>query len=198
MGDDAAMLAAIRARAAGAGAAAPAAPAPAVAEEEEDEEAAVAAGAGLTVAEAEAALAAAADAVAALGPCEACGAPFAACWSGAWVCLGCQAPLPAARVASERRALVAARIVDEAAVAAAAAAGDGLDPGAQRGVRVGWLRRVLEAEPELAALTTADFVARFVKPRTAAARCRLVELPELRPHVGRAQVFVSHTWCVRF
>ena len=47
-------------------------------------------------------------------------------------------------------------------------------------------------------LTTAEVVAKHVKPMTARRRCRFVECEEMEGKTGRATVFISHTWGARF
>ena len=43
-------------------------------------------------------------------------------------------------------------------------------------------------------MTTAEVVRDVIKPRTAAARCRFVELDEAVAEAGAADAFASHTW----
>ena len=57
----------------------------------------------------------------------------------------------------------------------------------KRGVKVRWLKSF--AKSECSSLTTAEVVLRVVKPKTRGSRCRFVELPEMRGHVGQARVF---------
>ena len=65
-----------------------------------------------------------------------------------------------------------------------------------RGVFVWWL--LLYAGTVDPKLTTAEVVAKHVKPMTARRRCRFVECEEMEGKTGRATVFISHTWGARF
>ena len=69
---------------------------------------------------------------------------------------------------------------------------------ASRAVQVGWLCEMRREVPR--EWTTADVVESIVKPRTLAAQCRFVELPEMRDgmRVGEAAAFASHTWGALF
>eukprot|EP00854_Cymbomonas_tetramitiformis_P004445 gene4445-5456_t len=66
-----------------------------------------------------------------------------------------------------------------------------------RGVQVKWLREFARL-PEVHGLHTYEVVEALVKLHTANTRCRYVELETMVPFVGRAQVFVSHTWGALF
>ena len=68
--------------------------------------------------------------------------------------------------------------------------------GVDAGVRVGWLRQF--AQEQCAGLTTADVVEKIVKPATSDLQCRYVALLEAGSAVGRATIFVSHTWRASF
>eukprot|EP00240_Pyramimonas_obovata_P004351 CAMPEP_0118950670 /NCGR_PEP_ID=MMETSP1169-20130426/51793_1 /TAXON_ID=36882 /ORGANISM="Pyramimonas obovata, Strain CCMP722" /LENGTH=345 /DNA_ID=CAMNT_0006897559 /DNA_START=163 /DNA_END=1197 /DNA_ORIENTATION=+ len=65
-----------------------------------------------------------------------------------------------------------------------------------RGVKVAWLKQFARGTSR--AMKTYEVVQRVIQPATDQARCRYVELPEMVDHVGRAQVFVSHTWGAPF
>ena len=47
-------------------------------------------------------------------------------------------------------------------------------------------------------VTTGELVARLVKPATRRRRCRFLELPAMRGHVGKPRAFVSHVWSAPF
>ncbi len=68
------------------------------------------------------------------------------------------------------------------------------------GVTLGFLKAFYEAHPECAIKTTYEVVRDVIKPLTRSRRCRFVELPEATASraVGKAQVFVSHTWGAPF
>jgi hypothetical protein len=68
------------------------------------------------------------------------------------------------------------------------------------GVTLGFLKAFYEAHPECAVKTTYEVVRDVIKPLTRSRRCRFVELPEATASraVGKAQVFVSHTWGAPF
>ena len=65
---------------------------------------------------------------------------------------------------------------------------------------LGFLKAFYEAHPECAVKTTYEVVRDVIKPLTRSRRCRFVELPEATASraVGKAQVFVSHTWGAPF
>ena len=41
-------------------------------------------------------------------------------------------------------------------------------------------------------------MAHLIKPATRRSRCRFVELPAMRAHVGQPRAFVSHVWSALF
>ena len=67
------------------------------------------------------------------------------------------------------------------------------------GVTIGFLRKFL-AQHDCGAKTTYEVVRDIIKPMTRQWRCRFVELPEVvaTGFVGKARVFVSHTWGASF
>ena len=71
--------------------------------------------------------------------------------------------------------------------------GDGI----LRGVSIGWLL-AFTAEHDLWSVPTWVVRRDLVFPATRGSRCRFVELPEMRAHVGRASTYVSHCWGAPF
>ena len=97
-----------------------------------------------------------------------------------------------AREAAEKRAYAAVVALDRVCHAAHTLP---KAAGSYRGVRVGWLKALAKTIPR--EWTTADVVARRIKPETAGRRCRYVELlPAV--DVGEASLFTSHTWGALF
>ncbi|KAK3245162.1 hypothetical protein CYMTET_45253 [Cymbomonas tetramitiformis] len=139
-----------------------------------------------------------AHAAACAAPCgnAHCGSRFAETWDegATFHCFSCKRAIAHQRCAAERAAMEAVKQLD------AARASPGAEREAQqvgRGVRVGWLK-AFAARAECKGLATWEVVGRVVKPATEKFhRCRYVELPEMAGEVGRATVFVSHTWGAR-
>ncbi|KAK3245169.1 hypothetical protein CYMTET_45246 [Cymbomonas tetramitiformis] len=139
-----------------------------------------------------------AHAAACAAPCgnAHCGSRFAETWDegATFHCFSCKRAIAQQRWAAERAAMEAVKQAD------AARAPPGAEREAQqvgRGVRVGWLK-AFAARAVCKGLATWEVVGRVVKPGTEGYhRCRYVELPEMAGAVGRATVFVSHTWGAR-
>ncbi len=133
-------------------------------------------------------------------PCAKCGNLFAETWDGgdAWQCFGCKAPIAeSARAAAERAAMQACICLDVARAPTVEARD------AQqfvRAVSLRWLKKFFASLPEATrrTMTTAEVVRDEIKPRTAAARCRFVELAEAAAEAGAADAFASHTWGAPF
>ena len=91
----------------------------------------------------------------------------------------------------------------ETASAALLAAAKGADTQSLRGVKagvcVGWLKR-FAAREDCAGRTTLDVVLKIIKPETEERKCRYVTLiaEQEAGSVGRATIFVSHTWRAPF
>ena len=151
---------------------------------------------------AEAALEAeAARCIAASDACTRCGCTFSEKWeSKPWHCFECKEPIPVARAKLEDAAEAAAERVDAPFMVDGKLTAEGERRHADRGVQVAFLKALVESRPaaERRTLTTAQVVAQIVKPQTARLRCRYVELPQMRPHVGKPRAFVSHTWSALF
>ncbi len=96
------------------------------------------------------------------------------------------------RIAAEKKAAAAVRMLDEASAPTVAVREAGQ---LNRGVRLGWLKQFMD-EHGCADKTTAEVVRDIVKPLTRSTRCRFVELPGLQG--GLSKVFVSHTWGAPF
>ena len=161
---------------------------------------------GATPTPAEAALVQAAAACLEAGksaPCAHCGDVFAEQWGDKpWHCFGCKKPLDTVRAAPEEAAKAAVVAVDTPFVIAR---GGGLTTAgekrhAARGVCVRFLLRLLASLPAAVrrTVTTGDMVAHLIKPATRRSRCRFVELPAMRAHVGQPRAFVSHVWSALF
>ena len=161
---------------------------------------------GATPTPAEAALVQAAAACLEAGksaPCAHCGNVFAEQWGDKpWHCFGCKKPLDTVRAAPEEAAKAAVVAVDTPFVIAR---GGGLTTAgekrhAARGVCVRFLLRLLASLPPAVrrTVTTGDMVAHLIKPATRRSRCRFVELPAMRAHVGQPRAFVSHVWSALF
>ena len=136
-------------------------------------------------------------------PCTHCGNRFAEQWGEApWHCFECKNPIDPCRATPEAAAKAAAIAIDAPFVRLE---GDGLTADGQerhagRAVCVRWLLMLLALLPAAVrrTITTAQLVARLIKPATASRRCRFVELPAMRGHVGAPRAFVSHTWSALF
>ena len=96
------------------------------------------------------------------------------------------------RAIAERRCMEAVAAVDEARAPTEAERDEQM---LHRGVTLATLRAVL-AQVETPRMPTWQVVRDIVRPATRARRCRYVEL--LSDGVGRARVFVSHTWGAPF
>ena len=158
---------------------------------------------------AEAALADAAAACVSAGkssPCANCSNAFAEQWGDApWHCFECKKPLDATvRKGPEETAKKAVVAVDapfvstESTKSSLTAEGEARHAG--RAVRVRFLLLLLASLPESArrTVTTGELVAHLIKPATARWRCRFVELPGMRMHIGKPRAFVSHVWSALF
>jgi len=136
-------------------------------------------------------------------PCLHCGNVFAEQWGDKpWHCFGCKTPLDTVRAAPEEAAKAAVVAVDAPFVITR---GGGLTAAgekrhAARGVCVRFLLRLLASLPAAVrrTVTTGDMVAHLIKPATRRSRCRFVELPAMRAHVGQPRAFVSHVWSALF
>ena len=136
-------------------------------------------------------------------PCAHCGNAFAEQWGDApWHCFECKKPLDAAvRKEPEETAKKAVVAVDAPFVSTGSSlTAEGEARHAGRAVRVRFLLLLLASLPESARRTvkTGELVALLIKPATARWRCRFVELPEMRTHIGKPRAFVSHVWSALF
>ena len=155
---------------------------------------------------AEAALADAAAACVSAGkssPCTNCSNAFAEQWGDApWHCFECKKPLDAAvRKGPEETAKKAVVAVDAPFVSTGSSlTAEGEARHAGRAVRVRFLLLLLASLPESVRreVTTGELVALLIKPATARWRCRFVELPGMRVHIGKPRAFVSHVWSALF
>ena len=153
----------------------------------------------------EVALANAAKACLAAGeraPCAHCGNVFAEQWGDApWHCFGCRKPIKRCRTRPEAAAKAAAAAADVSFVTASGGlTAEGQERHAGRAVRVRFLLMLLASLPVAMrrTVTTGQLVELLIKPATARLRCRFVELPAMRDHVGAPRAFVSHTWKALF
>ena len=131
-------------------------------------------------------------------PCtnKPCGNGFAETWDcgATWHCFDCKEPIvDNARAGAERTAMQAVISLD-AARAPTVEARDAQQ--FARAVSVSWLKKFLASLPESTrrTMTTREVVRDVIKPRTAEARCRFVELAEGAAEAGDADAFASHTW----
>ena len=158
---------------------------------------------------AEAALADAAAACVSAGkssPCTNCRNTFAEQWGDdPWHCFKCKRDAPfldaAVRKGPEETAKKAVVAVDAPFVSTGSSlTAEGEARHAGRAVRVRFLLLLLASLPESArrTVTTGQLVALLIKPATARWRCRFVELPAMRMHIGKPRAFVSHVWSAPF
>ena len=158
---------------------------------------------------AEAALADAAAACVSAGkssPCANCRNTFAEQWGDdPWHCFKCKRDAPfldaAVRKGPEETAKKAVVAVDAPFVSTGSSlTAEGEARHAGRAVRVRFLLLLLASLPESARrrVTTGELVAHLIKPATARWRCRFVELPAMRMHIGKPRAFVSHVWSAPF
>ena len=155
-----------------------------------------------------AAKAAACIAAAKAHPCAHCGGLYAEKWPGkpSWHCFVCKdpdnKPLHPDRSVHEEAGMAAtvaldARFVDGTTkLLIPALTDEGKRRHAARGVSVGYLKDLVKTLPP--GTKTADIVKLVVKPETESLRCRYVELPKVREHVGPPDAFCSHTWMALF
>ena len=149
---------------------------------------------------AEAALADAAAACVSAGkssPCTNCSNAFAEQWGDdPWHCFKCKRDAPfldaAVRKGPEETAKKAVVAVDAPFVSTGSSlTAEGEARHAGRAVRVRFLLLLLASLPESERRTikTGELVAHLIKPATARWRCRFVELPGMRMHIGKGVRF---------
>ena len=133
-------------------------------------------------------------------PCAKCGNLFAETWDcgATWQCFDCKAPIADGARARAEFAEMQSVIRLDAARAPTVEARDAQQ--FARAVSVRFLKAFLASLPEATrrTITTAEVVRDVIKPRTAAARCRFVELAEAAAEAGAADAFASHTWGAPF
>ena len=141
-------------------------------------------------------------------PCAHCGGLYAEKWPGkpCWHCFDCKdpdnKPLHPDRSVHEEAGMAATVALDARWVKGTnrfgmpALTDEGKRRHAARGISVGYLKDLVKTLPP--GTKTADIVKLVVKPETESLRCRYVELPKVRKHVGPPDAFCSHTWAALF